>query len=197
VNAYQKGDSRILEFGSVDDPNQLVRTEGIEFSIENEDINAGGIYQWVQLISSVAHVTYTGGATSFTTNGPVLDTKYPYLLPINDQDKPTDTPTESVDAGDPDHPLMDVSDIDSITREDYFEMYLMWKWTDDNGDSFDAIWVPLCVMAWHWEGGASEDQNHVWELDYGSADHGPSVDTTEYPAWTANYKDFEAQIDDD
>ena len=194
VAAYEIGDSRMLELGALDDPNPLInQTQGITFSIQNKDQNAGGVYQWVQLVSSTGHATFTGAALRYSTNGFVLDTNYPYLRPIDDQDNPVDSPKTERTAVAP----MTVQDIDSITRDDNFKMYLMWKWRDDLLDlNTDAIWVPLCVMAWHWDGGASEDQNGVWSLDYGSADHGPSVDTTEYPAWTDNYTNFDWEQDD-
>jgi len=189
----QQSNRRMLQFGhslqtEEREPGDVNSAEGISFTW-HADATAGGDYQWVQLIAESGGYTKTKlmydedgkivvddndnpilGTEDFfaTTGGYVLDIEYP----SSEQDPF------------PDSPAFGESGAIHVYGSMQFRTYLMWN--PDKEDKDNAIWVPISVTNWWWEGDASLDGG-TWELNSSPtahADDPDSIDTIEYPSWT-------------
>jgi hypothetical protein len=74
------------------------------------------------------------------------------------------------------------TEMDSVSRDDKFEMYLMFKPAGQN-----SSWVPLKKLEWWWKGKAIKDA-FGWTIQKGSNTQGssPALNVSDHPQWTEN-----------
>jgi hypothetical protein len=181
----------MAELGGRFDPNaQNPKPYGIVFTMTKDATAPAGDYQWVQLTKyRLTHEDSVNKRWTAKTPGYVLDTKYPYT---NDE-VPNDLPDPENQVSDSPHNDFGY-DIPGATppfigssRDDRFEMYLMWNpFLDDDG-----IFVPLRVIFWNWNYDAHMQViDGVTQWPYTAFPPAgmtfPSQDITAHPNWTAN-----------
>ncbi len=182
-----------LVFGSFDSP-------GIAWIAEvNTPSNGAGKIAFVQLINFDGHMTLEDNRKAKgISDGYALDPSpgdggvhYGGSIDIGSSDSQTlddsvyysDTPGSVLDSIDDQAQQAWDSGLKAHTRNDQFNLYLMYK-----SDSANSIWVTLRMLQWHWSGGATKDvQTGAWSLDAGatSSQNPGSDDSATLPEWSA------------
>ena len=167
------------------------KKDGIYFHVTlDSQWHLGGYLQWVQTVTT--NRTWTQGdpltvnpGTKYQFAGTGLDSVYPYPTrqqPNGTSDAPGQQLWPNPNAG-------DVSQAD-----DHFQMWLLYKPLGSN-----SKWVPLRVLNWHWFAQAKPDfvnanNPYFWLLTSSSAQKDSESDTTDYPSWIDNTKNFKVVV---
>ncbi|HYE18075.1 MAG TPA: Calx-beta domain-containing protein [Tepidisphaeraceae bacterium] len=80
----------------------------------------------------------------------------------------------------------------TVTRDDHFTLWLMFKPTKFNGIPMDGNLVPLFMTFWNWKGGATwrpveQDWALIGEASW--AEDPQPIPTSDYPIWDSNEAD--------
>jgi len=128
--------------------------------------NTGYFTEWIQVFtSSVRRYQTNDGSWYRMQASGVLDTEYP----------------DPYDFDDPDEPL--IPGLLTVSASDSFDTTLMFRpiW---------GKWVPLRHVTWSWSGVATNGVRG-WGLQTGgNTVNPPDQDTTTYPTWIGNWKDY-------
>ncbi|MCL2348501.1 MAG: hypothetical protein FWC50_09615, partial [Planctomycetaceae bacterium] len=181
VRAWGSASGGLLTVGGYNESDKY--EDGITWTanVAAPSYGGGGQFTFVQLVDTrITRIKSDGTTISHSTDLEyVLDTEFPYCEPqiVGKDLIARDSPTEVLR-----------SDDSSVTRYDWFKLYLMYQ-----PDGEDSIWVTLSLMPWNWGGIAvKSDYGPVhWELTTGV--HGGGTDhynTTILPEWNKNIADL-------
>jgi hypothetical protein len=154
-------------------PDQSEVAWGIKFAASSiPPGQASGTYQWVQLVQSdQVTLLFQDGTNLICTQGPGLDTSYPYSHSTGSNAE--DGPSVGLDAAS--------SNEIEVTDSTTFQMYLMW-----NPGIGSSIPVTLGYLPWNISGDAVYNSaTKKWSLKPGTSatNSSPFVASNVYPTW--------------